>query len=207
MLCDCGKIFDCTKGSVRCGNTTSCGCRRIATLKTRLTTHGLSSRGSKKHPLYGTWSDLKKRVYNDSCASYRNYGGRGIKLCDRWHDFLLFLADVGDKPGPEWSLDRIDVNGDYSPDNCRWATDSTQANNRRDSLRYLYEGQLYTKPELVAIAAMFGVKYGTLHARLSKGVPVKEAVETSPVRSRVRLKFKKDSVARIGVLPAYPNRT
>ena len=203
VLCKCGTVFDCLKGSIRSGNTKSCGCARVATLRTMLTKHGLAARG-RQHPLFRAWTDMRKRVLSAKSKSYTNYGGRGIGICDRWSDFSLFVSDMGPKPGPDWTIDRIDVNGDYEPGNCRWATKSTQANNTRNSLRYVYNGLAYTSPEIYAIAETFGVRYGTLHARLAKGVPVKEAVETPPARGKVRHKFSKDRVSRPGVVPAYP---
>ncbi len=203
VLCKCGTVFDCLKGSVRGGNTKSCGCARVQTLRAMLTKHGLSKRGA-VHPLYRTWADMRKRVLSDKSTAYIDYGGRGIKICSRWDDFSLFVSDMGPKPGPDWTVDRIDVNGDYEPSNCRWATQSTQANNTRSSLRYVYNGVAYTAPEIYAIAETFGVRYGTLHARLAKGVPVKEAVETPSARSKVRQKFSKDRVSRPGIVSAYP---
>jgi hypothetical protein len=128
--CDCGQIVSKLACTLVNGGTRSCGCLNIETV----TTHGLS-----KHCLYNTWTGIKQRCFNSNHHEYYNYGGRGIKVCDRWvngekdkHAFVCFLEDMGEKPDGEYhSLDRIDPDGDYCPENCRWGNNILQANNKR----------------------------------------------------------------------------
>lgn len=130
--CDCGNEKEILAGSLRNGATKSCGCliREISSerSKKRFTTHGM-----RKSKEYTSWSNMKARCYNPKDISYKNYGARGITVCDAWlHDFEKFYRDLG--PCPEgYSLDRIDVNGNYCPENCKWSNITEQGRNKRNN--------------------------------------------------------------------------
>lgn len=207
LQCVCGKTLTATKGSVRSGNTTSCGCKRIDTLKVMLTTHGGAVRGD-RHPLYSTWAEMRKRCLNKNCKHWSNYEGRGIEICDRWSEFVNFVEDMGEKPYATATLDRIDVNGNYTPENCKWSSRYEQNVNQRKSLLYTYKGVNYELRQLAKISETFGVKYGTLKCRISKGIPVEVAVEnpTSKAGWHHKPSDGRDRVARPGVVNLYESR-
>lgn len=123
----CGNHWSAPVSNIKAAKTKSCGCRTILRNKERSTTHGLS-----KHPLYYTWKGMKARCYNKKDRGYKDYGGRGIKVCDSWLDVQNFIMDMYPTYTKGLSLDRIDVNGNYEPSNCRWADACTQAQNSRD---------------------------------------------------------------------------
>jgi hypothetical protein len=124
-LCDCGNTAIINGTLARVGHTMSCGCLKQERLLASVTTHGKSS-----DPTYFLWNGMHQRCYNTKHHSYKNYGERGIKICDRWHDFENFYEDMGDKP-EGLSIERLDVNGDYCPENCIWDNSSNQAFNIR----------------------------------------------------------------------------
>jgi len=126
---------------------------------------------------------MKSRCYTKSNIGYPYYGGRGITVCDRWlHSFENFLSDMGERPGPEYSLDRINPNGNYRPDNCRWATRETQDNNRRANRFLTWNGKTQT---IAQWAKETGISKGTILNRLNWGWPIEDALSWPSERGRV----------------------
>lgn len=125
--CECGKESIVQGKSLRRGNTKSCGCLLVEIRGKATITHGL-----RRRPEYKTWCNMKQRCYNEKRKDYQYYGGRGIKICDRWLDsFENFYTDMGPRPSIDLSIDRLDVDGNYEPENCKWATCAEQLRNRR----------------------------------------------------------------------------
>ena len=110
---------------------------------------------------------MKERCLNPNCRDYNNYGARGISVCDRWiNSFENFYADMGPAPSPAHSIDRIDANGNYCPENCRWATKREQDRNKRDTISFTYQGE---SKKLVEWSELLGIKYTTLKAAFQRG--------------------------------------
>ena len=131
--CECGKEKDVFLTHLRSRKTVSCGCISIQLATERIVAIG-TKHGLYHHPLYGTHNSMKNRCSNPNNKKWKHYGGRGIKVCDRWlgeDGFKNFIKDMGNKPTPKHTLDRIDNQKGYSPENCRWATYKQNNDNRR----------------------------------------------------------------------------
>ena len=126
-VCDCGTVTEVFLCNLRPSNTTSCGCVHSEITVNRNTKHG-----KRYLPEYESWRGMKARCLRKSIKCYKYYGGRGITVCERWlNSFENFFDDMGIKPSPKHSIDRIDVDGDYCKENCKWSTPKEQSNNRR----------------------------------------------------------------------------
>lgn len=160
-ICNCGKEVAVREKDLKAKHrpTKSCGCIRHTT-KPSLK-HGLT-----KSKVYDSWRASIKRCHNPKNHAYHLYGGRGIKVCDRWrYSFDAFLEDMGHPPTSRHSLDRIDTNGDYEPGNCRWATQLEQSNNQRTNRRITFQGETLTIAEW---SRRTGIKPQTIRMRLDK---------------------------------------
>jgi hypothetical protein len=128
---------------------------------------GKRTHGDKGSPEWIAWQSMKARCYQPRSISFKNYGARGITVCDRWvHSYENFLADMGRRPSVSHSLDRIDPNGNYEPGNCRWATTAQQAVNKRNNKRITFEGRALSVREW---ADKTGIPAGTLYSRFKNG--------------------------------------
>lgn len=157
--CDCGTTKKVLGDNLRSGKSLSCGCYRLDVQ----TKHGMID-----HPAYASCKAAKSRCANKNDWNYQNYGARGIKFDPKWNEFSAFWADMGSTWYPGATLDREDVNGDYTASNCKWSTSVEQANNRRDSI-------LVPTPDgpmtILQAAKKFGINPKTLTARISAGWP------------------------------------
>ena len=145
---------------------TSCGCQKGVAAGNRLRTHGLS-----KTPTWISWRSMWLRCTYKSQPGWKNYGGRGIKVCRRWRKFENFLKDMGPRPGLEYQLERRKNDRDYTPGNCYWATATEQSNNRRNNVRMTWQGRTQTAAQW---SRELGIGYTTLRYRHRAGKPLAE---------------------------------
>ena len=160
--CECGNKVAVTSGNLKTGHTVSCGCCSVQKLRERATTHGHTVGG--KSRTYITWRNMLSRCYNLNKDTYQHYGGRGITVCERWHKFENFLADMGERP-LRMSIERIDNDGNYCPENCRYATQKEQCNNQRSNRFLTFNGKTQTISQW---SEETGIKAGTLERRLNR---------------------------------------
>lgn len=179
--CDCGSVIVAVGAHLRQQHTTSCGCYNIDV--TRQSAQNKETHGMTGTPEYRAWQSMHQRCYNPQCNSYQWYGKRGIEVCERWRTFENFLADLGNRPTPDHSLDRIDNDGDYDPGNCRWATDIEQKNNKRTNKVISYCGEEHSLAEWSRIT---GISYTLLKARINTYKwPIERAL-SEPVNKKAR---------------------
>lgn len=177
-LCDCGNLYQGIARRLRSGNTRSCGCLCIDVRRALKTKHGLA-----RHPLYDTYHAMLMRCYDLRHVAYKNYGGRGITVCDRWREsFANFLEDMGDKP-EGYTLDRIDNDCPYTPENCRWATREEQQSNRQGTRLVTYAGQTLTVAQWARVT---GVPASAIYHRIDAGWPIERSLTQPPKKIRRR---------------------
>lgn len=170
--CDCGEVESICAYDVKTG-------KRISCKKCKLAGKNFPSNSQE----YKIWTDIKTRCYNKNHRSYGYYGARGIKVCDRWvNSFDNFISDVGPRPSKDHSIDRIDFNLGYSPENCRWATNKEQARNKRNNVFVEYNGK---KMLLVEASEKSGIPVTCLRARLLTGSDLFE-----PLKNKGSITFK-----------------
>lgn len=179
--CDCGNEKVVEGAYLRTGHTRSCGCATAVLIGTRRRRHGHAPLGNPSRE-YITWNGMKRRCYSPKVEMYPIYGGRGIKVCDRWRDsFEAFLADMGPKPAG-FSLDRIDPDGNYEPGNCRWATAGEQSRNRRTARMLTINGVTRNLSEW---SRLTGLRHTTILWRLRNGKPIEAAIDAQDGRKHV----------------------
>jgi len=180
--CECGKNKPFTAQSLINGKSQSCGCLRGEKLRDKNMKHGHSI-GGKRSPEHSAWHSMLQRCKNPKHKRYAEWGGRGIKVCERWETFANFLADMGKRPSLKHSVDRFpDTNGNYEPSNCRWATNKEQCNNKRNNHLLTFNGKTQT---LTQWAEETGIKYSALSDRILSGWSVGDAL-TIPTFSQRR---------------------
>lgn len=173
-LCDCGTLKIVLANSIIRGLTRSCGCLSLESSQTVNRRHGMS-----ETKVYRCWKAMRSRCSNPNVERYAEYGGRGISVCKRWLVFENFLDDMGQPPSIEYSIDRIDRNGNYCPENCRWATIQEQNNNQRKNVFITLNG---TSQTLAQWCRSLGLKYKTVHNRIhTKGWPADRALELNSI--------------------------
>lgn len=171
FLCRCGKEFESYIKGAKNNSVTSCGCRKKAGLSPKVAfVDGIFA------PEYEVWCGMKARCYNKRHRSYKNYGARGIGICDEWkHCFKRFLADMGRRPSKRHSIERYDNNIGYQPSNCRWATIEEQCVNRRNNRIVEFNGE---KKCISQWAVIVGVKCTLIRTRLERGWPPEKALSS-----------------------------
>jgi hypothetical protein len=174
--CDCGNETFALSGNLTRGNKKFCETHKKGTHR-----HSAGKGNNKITKTYSSWQKMKNRCLNPNHDTYKHYGGRGIKICDRWINcFENFLADMGERPDGK-TLDRIDSNGNYEPGNCKWSTQLEQTNNQRKSVRITYRGETHTIAEWGRI---LNIKIGTVKYRFDNGLDIGMPVQDTKYKKK-----------------------
>lgn len=189
-VCDCGKEHVAISSNLRIGHTTSCGCvarewssymgsnKEFIDVRSKSVTKHGNKRRNNVTVEYKTWLAMKRRCYDKKYKDFHIWGGRGIIVCERWRSsFENFLSDMGNRPVGKYSIDRIDPNKNYAPDNCRWATWSENSSeHRRDLMKVSVNGISFQS--LKSACKYFGVSYSRVHSRIKNGHSLEESIFT-----------------------------
>jgi hypothetical protein len=171
-LCECGGLTDISISELKKGQKYCSYC----------VPKGRPSHGLSHLPEYQVWRAMKSRCDNPKTEWYENYGGRGIKYCDRWKDFEMFYLDMGGRPSKDHTLERKENDGDYEPSNCKWATRIEQARNFRSNVLLEFNGE---KKCISEWGEIYGMKHDTISGRLQRGYSVEDAL-TKPLKRKVK---------------------
>ena len=188
-VCDCGNYCIKESSLLLKGKTTSCGCYHKETVKGLFETHCMS-----KTRLHKLWLHVKERCFNKNSKAYKYYGGRGITVCDEWRDDFQAFYDWAMKngydetaPRGQCTIDRIDVDGNYKPDNCRFVSEKTQANNKTNNVRLTHNGETHTLAEWSDI---LNINYQTLCGRLQRGLSTDKVLSATVKNQKKYLYYK-----------------
>jgi hypothetical protein len=167
-ICACGSFINVVAGDLKSGHTKSCGCLNKEKVIERNTTHGMAY-----NPLYYIWYEMINRCYNTNHKSYKYYGAKGIKVCQRWLDSLEnFIEDMGERP-ESYTVERVNRKGDYCKENCIWATRKVQQNNTSRNVWLEFKEE---KKTIAQWAYFYGIPYNTLWQRLKVGWSIEKAL-------------------------------
>jgi hypothetical protein len=173
--CDCGNIISVSTNSLKSGNSKSCGCYKLESFTKITTKHHLSNTR-----IYNIWKDMRKRCNNPNSSNYKNYGGRGITICDEWeNNFMSFYNwSMNNGYSDSFSIDRINNDGNYEPSNCRWVDRKTQNSNTRQNHFITYNGKTLT---ITQWGKEYNINPHLLRYRLNNGWSIEKAL-TTPVK-------------------------
>jgi len=169
--CDCGNTVERPLQNITNGHTLSCGCMKASAAKKAsdaAKTHGMS-----RTTIYKTWRCMIDRCSQPSVNGYKDYGGRGITVCEHWNSFENFFADMGDRPFKGAQIDRNDTNGNYEPSNCKWSTAEQNANNRRNSIILTAHGK---SMGITQWARELNLHVTSIRSRLNNGWSIEDAL-------------------------------
>ena len=180
--CDCGGVAAVRAYNLKSEKTKSCGCLQKERTSLRFKSHGMTRQpNGRQTPEYKAWTEMKQRCFNPNSQKFSSYGGRGITVDKRWIEFSNFFADMGFRPSPKHSLDRVNNDGPYSPENCRWATIRQQSRNKRTNYWVMVDGK---RQILADVCDAAGLPYPVVRSRLKRGWRLEDALKHAVDPSR-----------------------